>query len=46
MNNLSGQEGFTLTDGYYQKKIAEDDLNFTFSDDADGILAKISNIEF
>ena len=35
-NNLSGQEGFALADGYYSKAIAEDDLDFTFSDDADG----------
>ena len=36
-NNLSGQEGFALADGFYSKAIAEDDLDFTFSDDADGM---------
>ena len=36
-NTLSGQEGFILADGYYSKKIAEDELDFTFSDDADGM---------
>ena len=39
-NNLSGHEGFVLTDGYWQKKIAEDDLEFTFSDDPDGMSTK------
>ena len=38
INNLSVQEGFTLADGYYSKKIAEDDLDLTFSDDADGMM--------
>jgi len=32
-NNLSGQEGFVLADGFYSKKIKEDDLDLTFSDD-------------
>ena len=36
-NNLSGQEGFVLADGFYSKKISEDDLNFEFSEDADGM---------
>ena len=36
-NNLSGQDGFALTDGFYSKSIPEDDLNFEFSDDADGM---------
>ena len=41
-NNLSGQEGFALADGYYSKAIAEDDLDFTFSDDADGMSTKLT----
>ena len=32
-NNLSGQEGFVLADGFYLKKIEEGDLDLTFSDD-------------
>ena len=40
-NNLSGQEGFALADGFYSKTIAEDDLEFTFSDDPDGTSTKI-----
>ena len=36
-NDLSGQEGFVLADGFYSKKISEDDLNFEFSEDADGM---------
>ena len=36
-NNLSGQTGFVLADGFYSMKISEDDLNFEFSDDADGM---------
>ena len=39
-NNLSGQEGFVLAGGFYSKKIAEDDLEFTFSDDPDGMSTK------
>ena len=42
-NNLSGQEGFVLADGYYSKKISEDELDLTFSDDADGMSTKICN---
>ena len=42
-NNLSGQEGFVLADGYYSKKISEDELDLTFSDDADGMTTKICN---
>ena len=42
-NNLSGQEGFALADGFYSKTIAEDDLEFTFSDDPDGTSTKIFN---
>ena len=38
--NLSGQEGFVLADGFYSKIIAEDDLEITFSDDADGMSIK------
>ena len=38
--DLSGQGGFVLADGYYSKKIAEDDLEITFSDDADGMSTK------
>ena len=33
-NNLSGQDGFILADGFYSKQISEDQLNFEFSDDA------------
>ena len=40
-NNLSGQEGFLLADGFYSKKIVEDDLDLTFSDD--GMSTKIYN---
>ena len=40
-NNLSGQEGFVLADGFYSKKIEEDDLDLTFSDD--GMSTKIYN---
>ena len=32
-----------MADGYYSKKIAEDDLEFTFSDDPDGTLTKMFN---
>ena len=42
-SNLSGQEGFALADGFYSKTIAEDDLEFTFSDDPDGTSTKIFN---
>ena len=30
-----------MADGFYSKKIAEEDLEFTFSDDADGMRGKI-----
>ena len=30
-----------MADGYYSKAIVEDDLDFTFSDDADGMSLKI-----
>ena len=45
-NNLSGQEGFSLTDGFYTKKIDEDQLNFDFSDDAQDGMSKISQNKF
>ena len=32
-----------MVDGYYSKKIAEDELDLTFSDDADGMSTKICN---
>ena len=32
-----------MADGFYSKKIAEDDLEFTFSDDPDGTSTKIFN---
>ena len=41
-NNLSGREGFFLDGGFYSKKIAEGDLDFTFSDDADGMSTKLT----
>jgi len=41
-NNLSGREGFVLDGGFYSKKIAEGDLDFTFSDDADGMSTKLT----
>ena len=43
-NNLSGQEGFDLADGFYSKQISEDELNFGFSDDAQDGLSKIFQI--
>ena len=36
--------GFALADGFYSKKIAEDDLEFTFSDDPDGTSTKMFNV--
>ena len=32
-----------MADGFYSKTIAEDDLEFTFSDDPDGTSTKIFN---
>ena len=43
-NNLSGQDGFAFSDGYYSKSIAEDQLNFEFSDDAQDGKPKIFEI--
>ena len=37
INNFSGQDGFVLADGFYSKKIPEDDLDFQFSADTDGM---------
>jgi len=45
-NNLSGQEGFSLADGFFSKKIDEDELNFEFSDEAQDGLSKIFQIKF
>ena len=43
-NNLSGQEGFSLADGFYSKTIDEDQLNFEFSDEAQDGMSKIFQI--
>ena len=40
-NNLSGQEdGFTLEDGYYKRKIPGADLQMEFDEEEDRKLAK------
>ena len=39
-HNLSGQDGFALTDGFYSKQISEDQLNFEFSDEAQDGMSK------
>ena len=40
-NNLADETGYALADGYYSKTIGEDDLNFEFSTDTDGLLNDI-----
>ena len=40
-NNLADETGYDLADGYYSKTIGEDDLNFEFSTDTDGLLNDI-----
>ena len=45
-NNLSGQEGFSLADGFYSKAIDEDQLNVEFTDDEQDGMSKKIEIKF
>ena len=45
-NNLADETGYDLADGYYSKTIGEDDLNFEFSTDTDGLLNDIKECSY